>query len=506
MFTQADLDQIAAQGASVALVERQIQHFVDGFPFLHVIRAATIGDGMVHVPDDRLTRYIRQYDEQAGDLDLMKFVPASGAATRMFKSLFAALEGKSDKATDQFFERLDDFAFYDDLKAALAKDGLELDQLLTANDRHTVLTYLLTDKGLNYGSLPKGLLKFHNYADGPRTPVEEHLVEGAAYANADGQVRVHFTVSPEHRQHFETLINNELADYESWLGVDIQVSFSEQKKATDTISVNMDNTPFRNADNSLLFRPAGHGALIENLNDIDADIVFIKNVDNVVPDELKETTVTFKKVLATVLLDAQKQLFRFQELLADDSPSEGVLTEVDTFLRQTLCVTPPAGFENQSTADKLTYFRQKLDRPIRVCGMVKNVGEPGGGPFWAKNADGSVSLQVVESAQIDMDDASQKAIFEQATHFNPVDLVCSLKNRQGEKYHLPDFRDPLTGFVTQKSKDGKDLKAQELPGLWNGAMANWNTLFVEVPLITFNPVKTVNDLLRAEHQPAEIGH
>ena len=504
MFTQADLNQIAAQGASTALVEQQIQHFVAGFPFLRVIRAATIGDGMVHMADDQLTRYIRQYDEQAGDLSLIKFVPASGAATRMFKSLFSALEGKSDKATDGFFARLDDFAFYDDLTAALAKDGLNLIQLLAANDRQAVLTYLLTDKGLNYGSLPKGLLKFHNYADGPRTPVEEHLVEGAAYANANGQVRVHFTVSPEHQQHFQDLIDHELADYESWLGVDIQVLFSEQKKATDTISVNMDNTPFRNADHSLLFRPAGHGALIENLNDIDADLVFIKNIDNVVPDELKETTVTYKKVLATVLLNAQKQLFRFQELLSSDAPGEGVLTEVDEFLRQTLCVSPPDGFDNLSVAEKLTYFRQKLDRPIRACGMVKNVGEPGGGPFWAKNADGSVSLQVVESAQIDMDDASQKAIFEQATHFNPVDLVCGLKNRQGEKYHLPDFRDPLTGFITQKSKDGKDLKAQELPGLWNGAMANWNTLFVEVPLITFNPVKTVNDLLRTEHQPAAV--
>lgn len=501
MFTQADFDQIDAQGASTALVDQQIHHFVDGFPFLHVIRAATIGDGIIHVADNQLTRYIRQYDEQAGDLALIKFVPASGAATRMFKSLFSALEGKSDKATDQFFERLDDFAFYDDLKAALAKDDLELTQLVAANDRQTVLTYLLTDKGLNYGNLPKGLLKFHNYADGPRTPVEEHLVEGAAYANANGLVNVHFTVSPEHRQHFEALINNELADYESWLGVNIQVAFSEQKKATDTISVNPDNTPFRNLDGTLLFRPAGHGALIENLNDIDADLVFIKNVDNVVPDELKETTVTYKKVLATVLLDAQKQLFRFQELLASNVPSEGVMTEVDEFLQQTLCVAPPDGFANLTTPEKLTYFRQKLDRPIRACGMVKNVGEPGGGPFWAKNADGSVSLQVVESAQIDMDDASQKALFEQATHFNPVDLVCGLKNRQGEKYHLPDFRDPLTGFITAKSKDGKDLKAQELPGLWNGAMANWNTLFVEVPLITFNPVKTVNDLLRAEHQP-----
>lgn len=507
MFTATDLDQIAAQGVPLQTVEQQIRHFVDGFPFLHVVRAATVGDGIIRVPDEQLTRYIRQFDEQAPDLSLLKFVPASGAATRMFKSLFAALEGKPNKETDAFFEQLPDFAFYDDLKAAMSHDGLDLDKSVVDNDQKTVLTYLLTEKGLDYGSLPKGLLKFHNYADGPRTPVEEHLVEGAAYANSDGQVRLHFTVSPEHRNRFETLIKGELVDYESWLGVEFEVTFSEQKKATDTISVNPDNTPFRNADRgdepgTLLFRPAGHGALIENLNDIDADLVFIKNIDNIVPDELKETTVTYKKVLATVLLDAQKQLFRLQELLDVETISEGYLVEADAFLQTTLCTTPPADFANLTSADKLTYYRQKLDRPIRACGMVKNVGEPGGGPFWAKNADGSLSLQVVESAQVAMNDAGQKTLFDQATHFNPVDLVCSLRNRHGQKYNLPDFRDPLTGFITAKSKDGKDLKAQELPGLWNGAMANWNTLFVEVPLITFNPVKTVNDLLRAEHQPA----
>ncbi|MEZ0608297.1 DUF4301 family protein [Fibrella sp. WM1] len=504
MFSQTDLDQIATQGTTTDVVQQQIQHFVDGFPFLHVIRAATVGDGIIRVPEEQLTNYIHQYDEQAGELTLMKFVPASGAATRMFKSLFAALDGKMDKATDGFFERLDDFAFFEDLKAAMAKDHLDLDKAIADNDRHTILTYLLTAKGLDYGSLPKGLLKFHNYADGPRTPVEEHLVEGAAYANANGQVRLHFTVSPEHRSRFEELIRNELHDYETWLGVDFDVTFSEQKKSTDTISVNLDNTPFRNGDDTLLFRPAGHGALIENLNDIDADLVFIKNIDNVVPDELKEQTITYKKVLATVLLDAQKQLFRLQELLSGEVVSDGYLAEVDEFLRTTLCVTPPDDFAQRSAADKLAYYRQKLDRPIRACGMVKNVGEPGGGPFWAKNADGSVSLQVVESAQIDMDDAAQKTLFEQATHFNPVDLVCGLKNREGNRYNLPDFRDPLTGFITAKSKDGKDLKAQELPGLWNGAMADWNTLFVEVPLITFNPVKTVNDLLRPEHQPVAL--
>ncbi|GAB4045703.1 DUF4301 family protein [Spirosoma litoris] len=502
-FTEQDEDQILVQGVSLDQIDQQINYFVNGFPFLNVIKAATIGDGIVRVAEDKIPDYIRRFDAAAHERDLVKFVPASGAATRMFKSLFAALDGKSDKSVDEVFARITDFAFYEDLKAAMAAKGLDLDKAVAENDRKTVLTFLLTDEGLEYGSLPKGLLKFHQYADGPRTPVEEHLVEGAAYANSDGLVKLHFTVSPEHRDRFEQLIHEQKADYEAWLGVTFDITFSEQKKSTDTISVNLDNSPFRNADGSLLFRPAGHGALIENLNDIQADIVFIKNIDNVVPDEIKETTVTYKKVLATVLLDAQQQIARIQGLLDSEDVSDGYLAEADELFRRTLFTLPPEGFDKLSKEEKVDYFRRKLDRPVRACGMVKNVGEPGGGPFWARNQDGSVSLQVVESAQIDLANPAQKAIFDEATHFNPVDLVCGLKDHNGRKYDLPAYRDPLTGFITAKSKDGKDLKAQELPGLWNGAMADWNTIFVEVPLITFNPVKTVNDLLRKEHQPAE---
>lgn len=502
-FTEQDQDQILAQGASLDQIDQQINHFVQGFPYLNVIKAATIGDGIVRVAEDQLATYIHRFDEAAHERDLVKFVPASGAATRMFKSLFAALDGKFDKSVDEVFARLTDFAFYEDLKAAMAAKGQNLDKAVAENDRKTVLQFLLTEEGLDYGSLPKGLLKFHQYPDGPRTPVEEHLVEGAAYANSDGLVKIHFTVSPEHRSRFEKLIDEQKADYEAWLGVTFDISFSEQKKSTDTISVNPDNSPFRNADGSLLFRPAGHGALIENLNDIDADIVFIKNIDNVVPDEIKEPTITYKKVLATVLLDAQQQIARLQGLLEGDEVSDGYLAEADELFRRTLYTLPPEGFDELPKAEKLDYFRRKLDRPVRACGMVKNVGEPGGGPFWARNPDGSVSLQVVESAQIDLNDSAQKAIFDEATHFNPVDLVCGLKDHRGKKYDLPAYRDPQTGFITAKSKDGKDLKAQELPGLWNGAMADWNTIFVEVPLITFNPVKTVNDLLRKEHQPIE---
>lgn len=498
MFSDQDLAQIREQGADLATVEQQIEHFRRGFPFLPLAQAATVGEGIVRLTDEQAQTYADAYDAAAGTLRPLKFVPASGAATRMFKALFGFLEGgKSDKSVEQFFERLAEFAFYDDLKAALAADGHDIQ---TA-ERPTIAAYFLTAQGLGYGELPKGLLKFHRYGDGARTPVEEHLVEAARYASAEGKAKLHFTVSPEHRSRFEALVAEVSPHYESEFGVTYEVDFSEQKPSTDTIAVNPDNTPFREKDGTLLFRPAGHGALLENLAALDADLVFIKNIDNVVPDRLKDTTVLYKKALAGVLLDARNKLFEFQTKLAERTVlGETLLGELEDFFRNTLCVRPPAGFGGRSLDEQSAWYRTKLDRPLRVCGMVKNVGEPGGGPFWVQDADGTTALQVVESAQVDMDDPAQKALFSEATHFNPVDLICSLTDRQGQPYDLLKFRDPKTGFITAKSKDGKDLKAQELPGLWNGAMADWNTIFVEVPLITFNPVKTVNDLLREEHQ------
>jgi hypothetical protein len=347
------------------------------------------------------------------------------------------------------------------------------------------------------------LLKFHKYADGERTPFEEHLVEGAHYAKDKFNVaRLHFTVSPEHKQVFEELLAKVKEHYEKLLGVSFEVSFSLQKPSTDTISVDLDNEPFREPDGSLLFRPAGHGALIENLNDLDADLIFIKNIDNVVPDRLKQPTIAYKKALAGVLLKYQEKVFRYQKTLNEKHPAaldSAFLAEAANFLENTMNIKPP---ENQYYTEKeelYYYLREKYNRPVRVCGIVKNEGEPGGGPFLAKNPDGTVSLQVVESSQIDADSVQQQTIAKHATHFNPVDLVCGIKNYKGEKYNLTEFTDPATGFISKKSKDGKDLKAQELPGLWNGAMSNWNTLFVEVPIETFNPVKTVNDLLREQH-------
>jgi len=498
MFIEKDLQQIQERGSDATVVEEQVHYFVNGFPFLHLSKAATVGDGIIRLSDEQIEQVIKEFDKSAseGEIALLKFVPASGAATRMFKSLFSFLqEDKKDKSVDEFFTKLTEFAFYDDLKTSLASDGHDI----TTADEKTIVSYFLTNKGLGYGELPKGLLKFHNYESRSRTPLEEHLVEGAKYANAGGNVQIHFTVSPEHRDKFEKLVVEVLPTYQSEFGVKYMVSFSEQKSSTDTIAVNMDNSPFREKDGGLLFRPAGHGALLENLSQLDADIIFIKNIDNVVPDSIKAETVTYKKALAGIVLDFQKKIFGYLDKLSSGA-NASLFAELDRFFREELCVIPPVTYENWSDEEKTKYFTAKLDRPLRACGMVKNQGEPGGGPFWAENADGSSSLQIVESAQVDVDNEQQNGIFKNSTHFNPVDLVCAIKNKNGELYDLKKFRDPLTGFITYKSKDGKELKAQELPGLWNGSMANWNTLFVEVPLITFNPVKTVNDLLREQHQ------
>ncbi|PWJ53745.1 uncharacterized protein DUF4301 [Dyadobacter jejuensis] len=501
MFQENDIIQIKERGSDTDTVLQQIDYFVNGFPYLNLSKAATVGDGLMSLTSEEIERVVESYDQLAADgvITLMKFVPASGAATRMFKALFGFLEGgKSDASVESFFDNIDQFAFYEDLKTALEADGLDL---ATAS-KTQIAAYFLTDKGLGYGELPKGLLKFHNYSDRSRTPLEEHLVEGAKYANAGGNVQIHFTVSPEHRDKFEKLVVEALPTYQTEHGVKYFVSFSEQKSATDTIAVNPDNSPFREKDGNLLFRPAGHGALLDNLAQLDADIIFIKNIDNVVPDRLKDDTIRYKKALAGIVLDSQKKIWSFMDKLQNGTADEGVYAELATFFQNQLCVSPPAGFEALTTEEKKAYYLAKLDRPLRACGMVKNQGEPGGGPFWAKNADGSSSLQIVESAQVDLDNESQNEIFKNSTHFNPVDLVCAIKNRQGVAYDLKKFRDPLTGFITNKSKNGKELKAQELPGLWNGAMADWNTIFVEVPLITFNPVKTVNDLLRDQHQGA----
>lgn len=513
MFNEKDLSQIQQLGISMDTIERQLAFFREGFPFLAIEKAATAGDGILRLSDPELQSYQSYFESALPNKNVVKFVPASGAASRMFKSLYAFKDSydgsldaylkfaadKSSGSMFSFFAELEHFAFYEDLLDAIGGEDRYI-AFLNSKMYQKIIEYLLTDSGLDYGNLPKGLLKFHKYSDSVRTPVEEHMVEGANYCQDSNKiVRLHFTVSPEHRTKFLSLLNNVIPIYEDLYGVHFEVSLSEQKPATDTLAVDMGNNPFRDKHGDLLFRPGGHGALIENLNDLDGDLIFIKNIDNVVPDKIKQETYRYKKALAGLLLAYQEKIFAYLEML-ENGTENASLPEIEAFLEEKLCVKLPDNLFHASHAERVEFLVRKLNRPLRICGMVQNEGEPGGGPFWVHNADGTSSLQILESAQLDGKNPEHMAMMKNATHFNPVDLVCATKNREGQKYHLPNFVDPMTGFIAYKSQDGKDLKALELPGLWNGAMADWNTIFVEVPIITFNPVKTVFDLLRPQHQ------
>ncbi|MBS9522428.1 DUF4301 family protein [Litoribacter alkaliphilus] len=491
--------QILAQGMSPEKAQEQIENFKSGFPFLPIVEAAKVGNGIRKFNEDEIKRYGKQFDQLVQEKDILKFVPASGAASRMFKDLFAFLDGdgklENNAFAKKFIDNIEKFAFHKDLNQALEKDGSSISKALEDKDYTLIISYLLEEKGLGYGSLPKALLKFHHYSEQDRTPTYEHFVEGVMYAKGKGdKVNIHFTVSPEHEEKFKEEIAEIQPKLEKEHGVTFEVSFSQQKQSTDTIAVNPDNTPFIEEDGSILFRPAGHGALLENLNEIDADLIFIKNVDNVVPDRLKDTTQAYKKALGALLLKVQDKVFHALENIEHDNLIAEEVFEVE------LAGKLPEEYKEWPLAQKQEFLKSKLNRPIRVCGMVRNVGEPGGGPFWVQEEDGSLSLQIAENAQIDLNDPEKKEIFNSATHFNPVDVVCGTKDFQGNKFDLLKHRDMKTGFITGKSKNGKELKALELPGLWNGSMADWNTIFVEVPIITFNPVKTVNDLLRDEHQ------
>ncbi|GAB2611149.1 DUF4301 family protein [Belliella aquatica] len=496
--------QIVEQGMSLENVKEQIHNFKNGFPYLPIVSAAKIGDGIKVLSAAEIQAFQEIYPAKAAQIEVVKFVPASGAASRMFKDLFAFLDGDGDLSkstfTQKFIDKLSNFAFYSDLDEVLKQNGSSIKEALEKKDYKAIVSALLNDDGLAYGILPKGLLKFHHYEDHDRTPTYEHFIEGIQYAiGEDNYVRLHFTVSPEHESKFKEEVLKIKRPLEKEFNVKFEVTYSQQKKSTDTIAVNMDNTPFLEEDGSILFRPAGHGALLENLNEIDGDLIFIKNIDNVVPDRLKEETKKYKIAVGGLLLEIQEKVFDALERL-ENSYSEADLKFAETVIAQDLDGKLREDYESLEAKEKGKYLFQKLNRPIRICGMVKNTGEPGGGPFWVKEDDGSLTLQIAETAQINLDDEAQREIMQSSTHFNPVDLVCSIKDYKGKKFDLLAFRDMRTGFVTEKSKGGRDLKAQELPGLWNGAMAGWNTVFVEVPLITFNPVKTVNDLLRDEHQ------
>ena len=506
MFTQEDLQTFASRGISEAAINEQLHCFATGFPYLKLDSSASVGHGIMRVEADAVKQYLEAWDNYlAENHRIVKFVPASGAASRMFKNLFEFLDAEYEVPTTdfekKFFDNIAKFAFHDKLDETCTRlYGKNIASLMQGGEYKKVVAALLNADGMNYGALPKGLLLFHKYEDHIRTAMEEHLAEGAMYAgNAAREVNVHFTVSHEHLPLFKSLVEQIRKQYETRYNVRYHISFSEQKPSTDTIAANPDNTPFRTEDGKLLFRPGGHGALIENLNEIEADIVFIKNIDNVVPDRLKGDTVLYKQVIAGVLVTIQEKVFEYLNLLETGNYSHEQLESIIRFVQNDLCCRKQ-DIKHLEDAELVIYLKNKLNRPIRVCGVVKNVGEPGGGPFLTYNHDGTVSLQILESSQIDKSNKEYVEMFTKGTHFNPVDLVCAVKDYKGNAFDLPKYVDKTTGFISSKSKNGKELKALELPGLWNGAMSDWNTVFVEVPLTTFNPVKTVNDLLREQHQ------
>ncbi|MDR0732437.1 MAG: DUF4301 family protein [Dysgonamonadaceae bacterium] len=495
-----DTKQLEEQGISPAQIEEQLARFKTGFPRLSIHAPASVEKGVRRISEDAQKVFIQKWEKHLqSDEKIMLFIPASGAASRMFKDLFEFLDSDADEPENpmlqKFFENLTDFAFYHELNAVcIENEGVTVHALSTQHRYKEIARNLLSEAGLNYGQLPKALILFHTYPRGSRTAMEEHSVEGAAYAcNGKNEVRLHFTVAPQHRALFQETVDWQLPIYAKRFGVKYLVGFSKQKPSTDTIAADAANEPFRDADGRLLFRPGGHGALLENLNELGADVVFIKNVDNVAHDACKRLIVRYKKLLAGVLIDVRQRIFDYLRLIDSGKYSHEQLIEMLYFLQNDLCIKNPET-KMLEDAELVLYIKSKLNRPLRICGMVRNEGEPGGGPFLAVNADGTVSPQIVEKSQINMDDAEQRRMFEESAYFNPVDLVCALKNYQGEKFDLPRYADKNTGFISLKSMNGKELRALELPGLWNGAMSDWNTVFVEVPRETFHPVKTIFDL------------
>lgn len=501
-FSQKDLDQIEKHGLSLEQIEKQMENFKRGFPFVNIDKPAVIGDGILRLEGDKLLSYVNFFEACVGNLSIVKFVPASGAATRMFKDLYdfkSSYDSKKNSLEDfpkvkQVIENISQFAFYESLKAF----GVE--KLLEDKKYLEIIEFILEESGLGYGQSPKAVIEFHKYDDEVRTAFEEHLVEAAEYCvNNKEEVNLHFTISENHKERFSALLERIQANYEKQYGCKYKIDFSVQKSSTDTIAVNQNNVPARDDKGLLIFRPSGHGALIENLNEIDADIIFIKNIDNVIHDKYKAATYKYKKLLGGILMTLRNKVFDYLQRLSSNDLDNVNLSDIIEFCEKELAIQVKSEAEFENRQLYIDYLISILDRPIRVCGMVKNENQPGGGPFWIKNVNGDVSLQIVESAQVDMKDELQKQKFNQSTHFNPVDIVCSVKRFNGKKINLTDFVDYQTGFITEKTQKSQILKAQELPGLWNGSMAKWISIFVETPLETFTPVKIVNNLLDKGH-------
>ncbi len=504
ILSASDIEHIRARGATEEKVLRQIDLCRLGAVTVTLDRPATVGDGIIRVADEDRESLVTLHDEAARAGRVLKFVPASGAATRMFKEWHGVFNrgGFAGGEMETFFTHLPRYAFYGDLGEALSAAGHDLGDLVARGRGLEILDFILNEKGLHYAWKPKALLKFHRYGKEARTALEEHLVEAALYAkDGSGLCRIHFTVSEEHLDPVKELLGRVTGLYEKRFGARFEIGLSIQSESTDTIAVDLENRPFRDRDGRLLFRPGGHGALLYNLDRIDGDIVFIKNIDNIVPDRLKGTTVLYKKILGGYLVGLQRELFRHLQALSDRDAEESAVGAAARFAADRLNCSMPPGMEGRPLEERRQILMGLLDRPLRVCGMVKNEGEPGGGPFWAIGKNGARSLQIVEEVQVDKSRADQAAVWASSTHFNPVDLVCGIRDFRGQKFDLERFIDGEQVFISTKSHEGSDIKALELPGLWNGSMAFWHTVFVEVPIETFNPVKTIDDLLRPAHLP-----
>ena len=508
-FTSADFVAIYHKKILVSTIHKQMQFFKDGIAKVNLVRSAVKNDGIFAYSEEEIKKYIHFFDDKKQNLDIQKFVPASGAASRMFKFLSEFInefDAENDtinsyinhkKCTELsvFLVGLKSFPFYTELKQKTIEIYPNYFEKEREERNYLLIKTLLSKEYFDFANKPKGILPFHQKEDKIVSPIEEHIKEAVFYEVPNKKSKIHFTVSPEHQSSFEKITKQH---------ENVAITFSFQQETTDTLAVNNDNTPFRNDRGELVFRPGGHGALIENLNQLSSDIIFIKNIDNVSQNHIVDI-IKYKKLLGGILFKLHQQIFAFLQELESESVSIEKVNEIKSFAQKQLHIIFPNDFEMYKKSFQIHYLFNELNRPIRVCGMVKNEGEPGGGPFWIKDESGKISLQIIETSQIDLTNEKQVQIVNEATHFNPVDLVCGVKNYKGEKFDLTQFVDENTGFIVSKNKNGKPYKAYELPGLWNGAMANWLTLFVEVPLVTFNPVKTVNDLLKPAHQPENNG-
>jgi hypothetical protein len=513
-FSEIDVLQIEEKGLSTQEVERQIQIFERGNIKVDIQQAATVGNGIFAYSIEEQKKFIQTFEDHKDQLSLLKFVPASGAATRMFKafhnfanefdpeqqSLREYLDRKGNKSLQLFFEKLEKLPFYIDALKKAKKNNSDFSDKSNNEKQLILVKTMLYENGLGLSDLPKGLVPFHSYPDYTASAFEEHLYSAAKYLSTNGMTRLHFTVAQGDKDKFEKEFENIKERVKAATHTEFEISYSYQDPKTDTIAVDKDNKPFRDEDNRIFFRPGGHGALIENLNKQKADLIFIKNIDNVVVATNLPKVVEMKKMLGGKLITLQNQVFEYMQNLDGGNNSEAKLDEIASFIENELFVKVTSAFRKFTGEEKMQYLCKKLDRPLRVCGMVKNQGEPGGGPFLVQNEQGEISLQIIEGAQIDKSNSEQLKILNNSTHFNPVDIACSLKNHKGESFDLHSYVDDHMSFIADKTKDGKPLKALERPGLWNGGMAYWNTVFVEVPVETFNPVKTVSDLLKPSHQ------